>query len=769
MRSVADLTKISTVSEGSLIQRALTAFGFYNSDISQSQAGYSLIGYWKFDEGTGTTLVDSSGNGHHGTITDPIWSNGKVGGCLYFDGLGSSVVTVPDHSDLDLTGPFTITAWVNPSALFTDLRAVICKNYVYYLYSSSGGFCGDGGILGGFFSNSTAHEFCYSTPLAATTWTHLAITYDGSSQLKFYLNGVYLQGTGTGGVIDTSDGVMQIGATQYGEYFSGSIDEVRLYNGALSEAAVYSIYAENGVPSVTIDKSIYAPGEQITAIVSGGYYGLEEWVSPYTSTDPDTSYQNDWQYINGTQVKLTEPPTYPITLIFYAPVTAGTYNLRYFLDADNYIRIAISGDFTVSSPFTPDYYASPTGAGTHDGLTSGNAMQISEFWDVAAPGLSLGLLDGTYTGDNSMIEPTVGLSGSAGFPILIQAINDGAVVIDGEGAREPLRLKGNNYITFNGFDVCNSSVDAVVIGGSSTNACSHITCQRIVAYDAALVNQAHIWNIWNSSDVLIEDCAGFGIGRYVLNCFSAVDPKTTTIRRFWGRWMRQTDTPSSGGPKGINLCYDADNILAENVFATWDETENSGAPTDGYGPLWAAGNNPPILNIRLFGCMSYVRTVDAMAEGTFVGMINVFGTVLGSTVEHCVAYVEPAGHTFAKGFLLDDYTGGGDSNRFVNRCTSINNTANTITGQWTQSGNLFNQSSVPTGIDNIWNGASSNGARIYYRYVDGVLTATPLWPWPMDARIAAAVTASGRSVTTFFGAGNSGLTDLMEDIFGAIP
>ena len=109
-----------------------------------------LVAYWKFDEGSGTTVSDSSGNGNTGTLVNgPLWTAGRVGNALFFDGIDDNV-TVPDSNSLDLSSSFTLSAWVNPASTFTDFRSILAKNYKYYLYASVAGYCGDGSPLGGF-------------------------------------------------------------------------------------------------------------------------------------------------------------------------------------------------------------------------------------------------------------------------------------------------------------------------------------------------------------------------------------------------------------------------------------------------------------------------------------------------------------------------------------------------------------------------------------------------------------------------------------------
>src|SRR5206468_9777237 len=91
-----------------------------------------LIAYWKFDEGSGTTVADSSGNGNTGTLVNgPVWTAGQVGNALFFDGIDDNI-TVPDSASLDLSSSFTLSAWVNPASTFTDFRSIVAKNYDKY-------------------------------------------------------------------------------------------------------------------------------------------------------------------------------------------------------------------------------------------------------------------------------------------------------------------------------------------------------------------------------------------------------------------------------------------------------------------------------------------------------------------------------------------------------------------------------------------------------------------------------------------------------------
>jgi hypothetical protein len=80
-----------------------------------------------------------------------------------------------------------------------------------------------------------------TSPPALHTWTHIAVTYDGSVQV-FYVNGVQVGSVAGSGAITVSNGALRIGgdASSTGEFFTGMIDEVRVYNRALSPAEIQS-------------------------------------------------------------------------------------------------------------------------------------------------------------------------------------------------------------------------------------------------------------------------------------------------------------------------------------------------------------------------------------------------------------------------------------------------------------------------------------------------------------------------------------------------
>jgi hypothetical protein len=158
---------------------------------------------------------------------------------LTFNG-SSSWVSVADNNSLDLTA-MTLEAWVYPTVQPAGWRTIIAKEQagavVYYLHagSSSSNRPATGVTVAG------GEQILYGgTRLLANTWAHLAATYDGSMQ-RLYVDGVQVASRTQTGAITTSTGSLRIGGNAvWGEYFQGRIDEVRIYNRALSQTEIQS-------------------------------------------------------------------------------------------------------------------------------------------------------------------------------------------------------------------------------------------------------------------------------------------------------------------------------------------------------------------------------------------------------------------------------------------------------------------------------------------------------------------------------------------------
>jgi Concanavalin A-like lectin/glucanases superfamily len=193
---------------------------------ASAQSG-GLVAAYGFEEPSGLSAVDSSGAGNTGTLAGPTRSaSGRFGAALSFDGVNDRV-NVADSASLDLTVGMTLEAWVRPQG--GGWRTAILKErpggLAYALYPSTD-------------SNRPSAEIHAETrgPSAVPSgvWSHLATTYDGAT-LRLYVNGTQVASRAATGPITVSSGALRIGGNAvWGEYFSGLIDEVRIYNRALT-------------------------------------------------------------------------------------------------------------------------------------------------------------------------------------------------------------------------------------------------------------------------------------------------------------------------------------------------------------------------------------------------------------------------------------------------------------------------------------------------------------------------------------------------------
>ena len=195
-----------------------------------------LVAAYGFNEGAGTSVGDASGHGHTGVISGAAWTPlGRFGGALAFDG-ANDWITVGDSSLLDLTTGMTLEAWVFPTTS-TGVRDILIKEGtnvdIYNLYARNGAGRPESNVLAGGV-NRTAQ----GSALPVNAWTHLAGTHDGVT-LRLFVNGIEVASTGVVGSIPSSSGPVRIGGNSiWGEFFQGRIDEVRIYNRALSQAEI---------------------------------------------------------------------------------------------------------------------------------------------------------------------------------------------------------------------------------------------------------------------------------------------------------------------------------------------------------------------------------------------------------------------------------------------------------------------------------------------------------------------------------------------------
>ncbi|MBA4374489.1 MAG: hypothetical protein C0402_16690 [Thermodesulfovibrio sp.] len=430
------------------------------------------------------------------------------------------------------------------------------------------------------------------------------------------------------------------------------------------------------------------------------------------------------------------------------------------------------------------YYVAVDGSDSSSGTSSAPFGTFTKAMGVLKAGDTLLIKDGTY---HQTLNVTV--SGTAVSVITIKAVNDGAVIVDGQGKRDPLKLAGRSYVDVEGIVFKNAVYDLIRVSGGS----NHINLRRLSAYNAGVGNY-HLFLIWNSSTVVVEDCIASQTkgtnkaGRYGIVSFGGAN--NNTFRRNYVKYYGHT---GGGGPCAAGADYGGSYDLWENnVF---DVSEMPAGCSDvgyqfaifgeglyydtshsrWYGNVIIGGPN---VRFAAFGesdgtysvsDWEFVNNVIIRAQA---GIVNI-GAAKGAgwvvrnntitdTGTNSMTKTQGAG---ANALVANNsYLTGSNGISAVTSAslTSRYNNFYSVTTQY--SGNVLNRAGdrniipsydtftygkgaylmVPAALKGQGEGGAGIGAEVLYRYQDGVLTAQPLWPWPMEERI---IQETGMSVT----------------------
>jgi len=208
------------------------------------------ISRWKFDEGEGSIAYDSIGN-NDGTIHDANWTTGILDGALTFDGDGD-YVDVGNDDSLKPALAITLSGWIRLSSVGSTQYIIALDDQtsayygVWFYVGAENNLSityGDGG--GKTPDNRRTKNGM--TALNADTWYHIAAVITGPTNMKLYVNGADDGGTysGTGGTLAYATGNVLIGMRHDSALsFGGKIDDVRVYDRALSAEEIQQLYQE---------------------------------------------------------------------------------------------------------------------------------------------------------------------------------------------------------------------------------------------------------------------------------------------------------------------------------------------------------------------------------------------------------------------------------------------------------------------------------------------------------------------------------------------
>ncbi len=258
----------------------------------------NLIAWWPLDEGEGRDVFDWSGQGNHAEIIgSPQWVVGQIDGALSFSGGYDEYVDCGNAASLNITAAITLSVWVktNDAGNAEDNPYITKDNSSYALRHGA-----DNSI--GFYIYDS------NSPFSATyivnsgfngVWHHLAGTYDGSN-LNLYIDGELKATTAHVGSIDISTFNVNIGsdAAQTWMWYNGLIDDVRIYNRALSQQEIQQII-------VTKSEFATRPSPASGSIPDIEHFTSLSWLTGENAAQHDVYFGTDANAVGSAEISDT--------------------------------------------------------------------------------------------------------------------------------------------------------------------------------------------------------------------------------------------------------------------------------------------------------------------------------------------------------------------------------------------------------------------------------------------------------------------------------
>ncbi|HUJ71905.1 MAG TPA: glycoside hydrolase family 2 TIM barrel-domain containing protein [Verrucomicrobiae bacterium] len=275
--------------------------------------GAGLTAYWKFDETSGTTASDSSGNGLNATASSAsLWTpNGYLNGAVNINNVGANNVNAGHPTALNnlfSTGA-TVCAYINTASLGgSSLGRIMDKSATGWIFYNQNSL-----VSGQYqvqfeqaFSNNRVNKWQTGHVITTGTWTHVAVSYSSNSQTnipRIYVNGVAqtITDVSTGSAnpsetpLDDSASSLFIGnRADAARPFGGRIDDVRIYSRALTPAEVFGLAmlpTGNRAPSVSA-------GASQTAVI-GAPIALNGTATDDGLPNPPGAVTTIWSQVSG--------------------------------------------------------------------------------------------------------------------------------------------------------------------------------------------------------------------------------------------------------------------------------------------------------------------------------------------------------------------------------------------------------------------------------------------------------------------------------------
>ncbi len=467
------------ISAGVTFLIILTFLFSIGSRLAQADITTGLFGYWLFDDGSGATAADQSGNGRTMTLNNsPTWTTGRVGQALLFDQTNDS-----GQVDLPVVNTFTYSLWVKALDSGDDSQYIIAQKndgghpYHAIFYKPSNNTINVRG------SDEDVDAGKYSAIIDTNTWVHIAFVNNWStgSTSKLYINGVATTtGTSSNFSLPSAD-LLFIGEATFSPWardFNGSIDMLRVYSRALSDSDIAEIYTAENItlnsPTVSV---------QAASLVTATTTTLNGTITDTGNANPTIK---GFQYGTTTSYGLSTSTTGSYSTGAYSMTVQNllcntTYHVRAY--ATNSVGTGNSSDTTFTTSACPTtWYVSSTGSSTNNGSLQYPwsliwALQgASTTASVIQPGDTVYLRGGTYRFATTSSEYTYTstLTGTSVSPITVKSFPGEWAVLD--GTMNGVTVKNHTMIVINGdytwyrdFEMTNSETGnrIVDVSGSS--------------------------------------------------------------------------------------------------------------------------------------------------------------------------------------------------------------------------------------------------------------------------------------------------------------
>ncbi|QNT70147.1 hypothetical protein HQ394_13430 [Defluviicoccus vanus] len=274
-----------------------------NDALLSVRSDSTVIGSYKFDEGSGAVAVDSSGNNRNGTLVNgPTRVTGKNGAALRFDG-ANDYVTIGNQT---LPSTFTLSVWIN------NPSNAPCEAIASFGTYREFALCGGSLCFGD--NTSPAHEF---GAVPTGSWQHVAFTYDGTN-LRAYLNGSPL-GAAWNKSLTAASGLTSFGAWPYlsggfGDYLSASLDDLKIYNRAFSQSEIQTVMNQSIASAARVVAAANAVSSTASATSSPAIPNTMDKNVLHVSAVDAASVGDRWRSVevpltSGDGVVIAGPPT----------------------------------------------------------------------------------------------------------------------------------------------------------------------------------------------------------------------------------------------------------------------------------------------------------------------------------------------------------------------------------------------------------------------------------------------------------------------------